>query len=92
MPLQTVHTSQSLFFRKIVEIEHFALRAAILDECQNYVGGGGVVWEEARKIVPEYSFDAHPRWLPVTQSLLRQDSLIILILWNSVGTFAIQDA
>ena len=41
MPLQTVHTSQSLFFRKIVEIEHFVLRAAILDECQNYLGGGG---------------------------------------------------
>ena len=33
------------------------------------------------------SFDAHPRWLPVTQSLLRQDFLILLILWNSVGTF-----
>ena len=29
------------FSRKIVEIERFALRAAILDECQNYVGGGG---------------------------------------------------
>ena len=41
MPLQTVHTSQSLFFREIVKIEHFALRAAILDECQNYLGGGG---------------------------------------------------
>ena len=43
MPLQTVHTSQSLFFRKIFEIEHFALRAAILDECQNYLGGAGAV-------------------------------------------------
>ena len=41
MPLQTVHTTQSLFFGEIVEIEHFALRAAILDECQNYLGGGG---------------------------------------------------
>ena len=51
--LQTVHTSQSLFFRKIVNIEHFALRAAILDECQNHLGGRGAVWEEARKIVPE---------------------------------------
>ena len=28
-------------FNKIVEIERFALRAAILDECQNYLGGGG---------------------------------------------------
>ena len=27
--------SQSPIFRKIVEIEHFALRAAILDKCQN---------------------------------------------------------
>ena len=30
-----------LFFRKIIEIESFALRAAILHECQNYLGGGG---------------------------------------------------
>ena len=35
----TVHSP--LFFRKIFEIEHFALRAAILHECQNYLGGGG---------------------------------------------------
>ena len=31
----------SLFFRKIIEIERFVLRAAILHECQNYLGGGG---------------------------------------------------
>ena len=49
----TTDCSQSLFFHKIVEIEHFALRAAILDECQNYSGGKGAVWEEAREIVPE---------------------------------------
>ena len=30
-----------LFFRKIVEIERFALRAAILHECQNYLEGRG---------------------------------------------------
>ena len=36
---ETVHSP--LFFRKIVEIERFALRAAILHECQNYLGGGG---------------------------------------------------
>ena len=30
-----------LFSRKIIEIERFALRAAILHECQNYLGGGG---------------------------------------------------
>ena len=33
--------SQSSIFRKIIEIERFALRAAILHECQNYLGGGG---------------------------------------------------
>ena len=33
--------SQSSIFRKIIEIESFVLRAAILDECQNYLGGGG---------------------------------------------------
>ena len=30
-------------------MERFALRDAILNECQEYLGGGGV-WEEARKI------------------------------------------
>ena len=30
-----------LVFRKIAEIERFALRPAILDECQNYFGGRG---------------------------------------------------
>ena len=63
-----------------------ALRAAILDECQNYLGGGGRFGRKREKQSLS-SFDAHLRWLPVTQSLLRQDSLIILILQNSVGTF-----
>ena len=36
---QTVHSP--LFFRKIIEIERFVLQAAILLECQNYLGGGG---------------------------------------------------
>ena len=44
---QTIHSP--LFFRKIIEIESFALRAAILHECQNYLGGGPV-WEETRKM------------------------------------------
>ena len=35
----TVHGP--LFFRKIVEIERFVLRVAILHECQNYLGGEG---------------------------------------------------
>ena len=35
----TVHTP--LLFRKVVEIEDFALQVAILDECQNYLAGGG---------------------------------------------------
>ena len=38
----TVHSP--LFFRKIAEIERFALRVAILDESQNYLGSGGVVF------------------------------------------------
>ena len=82
----TTDCSQSLFFRKIVEIEHFALRAAILEECQNYSGGRGRCRRKREKQSLS-SFDAHPRWLPVTQSLLRQDSIIILMLQNSVGTF-----
>ena len=42
-----------LFFRKIVEIERFSLRAAILRECQNYLGGeggGGGDFGESEKI------------------------------------------
>ena len=34
--IQTVHSP--LFFRKITEIERFALRAVIFHECQNYLG------------------------------------------------------
>ena len=36
---QTVHSP--LFSREIIEIERFALPAAILHECQNYLGAGG---------------------------------------------------
>ena len=32
-----------LFFRKIIEIERFVLRAAILHECLNYLGDGGAL-------------------------------------------------
>ena len=39
------------FFRKIVEIERYVLRAAILHECQNYLaGGGGLTFENRRGI------------------------------------------
>ena len=38
VPQCLVHSP--VFFRKIIEIERFALRAAILRECQNYLGSG----------------------------------------------------
>ena len=39
----TVHTP--LIYRKIVEIEDFALQMAVLDDCQIYLkGGGGGAW------------------------------------------------
>ena len=42
IPLDGYYTVHSpLFFRNFVEIERFALRAAILHECQNYLGDGG---------------------------------------------------
>ena len=41
------------FFRKIIEIESFALRAAILHECQNYLGGGGGLGGGERAIIPD---------------------------------------
>ena len=53
------------FFSKIIEIERFALRAAILNKCQNYIGCGGR---------PLSSFDTHPSQLPVTQSARSQRS------------------
>ena len=44
-----------LFFRKIAEIERFALLPAILDEYQNYFGGGGggggAVWRNAKRSI-----------------------------------------
>ena len=59
---QTAHSP--LFFRKIVEIECFEFWAAILYECQNYLGGGGGLGGSEknfsgpppRAIIP----DAHP--------------------------------
>ena len=38
-PYITLTDHSPLFFRKIAEIERFALRVAILHECQNYLGG-----------------------------------------------------
>ena len=38
----TVVCSQSSFFRKIIEIERFPLRAAILHECEDNLGSGGI--------------------------------------------------
>ena len=31
----------TVLYFSVIEIEHFALRATILHECQNYLGGGG---------------------------------------------------
>ena len=45
-----VDCSQSSIFRKIIENERFALRAAVLHECQNYLWGRETIWEEPRKI------------------------------------------
>ena len=41
MNLLRLFVHSPLFSRKIVEIELFALRAAILHECLNYSGGRG---------------------------------------------------
>ena len=38
---RSLDCSPSSIFRKIVETERFALRAAIFHECQNYLGGRG---------------------------------------------------
>ena len=49
---QTVHSP--LFFRRIIEIERFALRDAILHECQNYLsGGGGLGGSLPRATIPD---------------------------------------
>ena len=48
---QTSRLFSPLFSRKIVEIEHFSLRAAIMHECENYLGGGGA--PPPRAIIPD---------------------------------------
>ena len=49
----TVVCSQSSFFRKIIEIERFPLRAAILHECEDNLGsGGGLRGSEKNKETP----------------------------------------
>ena len=51
----------------------FALRAAILDERQNY---SGTIFLASLQTAPRplSSFDTHPRWLPVTQSARSRQS------------------
>ena len=67
----TVHTP--LIYRKIVEIEDFALQMAVLDDCQIYLkgGGGGVERfreEELKTPTPGPSVDLKLRWPPVPVS------------------------
>ena len=63
---------------KIVGLERSALRAAILHECQNYLGGGVSVWEEAREII----------WLPPPPTSPRA----IIPGARPLGTFENQDS
>ena len=42
----------SHFSRKIVDLEDFALPAAILGECQNYLGGGVRFGRKREKYLP----------------------------------------
>ena len=46
------------FLRKTVEIEEFALRAAILNECQIHLGGGG----RFPKPAPSVAFENQDDW------------------------------
>ena len=56
-----------LFFRKIIEIEGFVLRTAILHECKNYLGGGsgsgggGGLEGSEKNIFPYFSRSFPPR-------------------------------
>ena len=52
-----------LFFRKIVEIEWYVLRAAILHECQNYLGDGNGLGESetAQEFPPMWICHPHAR-------------------------------
>ena len=49
----TVHSP--LFSRKMVEIERFVLRAAILHECENYLGGMGRFERKREKFFSPHS-------------------------------------
>ena len=55
-----------LLFRKIVEIERFALRAAILHDCQNYLGS-----YNPRRRLP----DARPLGFPVRKMKVREATI-----------------
>ena len=76
----TVHSP--LFFRKIVEIERFALRAAIWHECQNYLGGDGGLGGSEKNIFYFYFFPYFSRPPPPTALILDARPL---------GTFVSQD-
>ena len=65
----TVHSP--LFFRKIIEIERLALRAAILHKCQNYLGdGGGLVGSEKNRgtVITSLQLAFTERVVPATQA------------------------
>ena len=49
-----------LFFRKIIEIEGIVLRAAILHECENYLGGGGGLGGSEKNIFLYFSRPSPP--------------------------------
>ena len=70
---------------KIVGLERSALRAAILHECQNYLGPvcGGAVWEEARKIF--FSPPPSPPPPPTSPRAIIPDA-------RPLGTFENQDS
>ena len=52
------------FFRKIIEIESFALRAAILHEWQNFLGGGGGLGGSEKNFLAPPPWSYNPRRPP----------------------------
>ena len=71
-----------LFFRKIIEIKRFVLRAAILHECKNYLGGGGGLGGSEKNIFLYFSSPNPPPPLP--HRAIISDA-------RSLGTFENQD-
>lgn len=83
---QTVHSPR--YFRKIVEIQRFALQVAILDKCQNYYwdrGGFGTKREKQETVqtLLRAQLACRGRYRNFTPFIIKVQEILLWILTNS---------